>query len=414
MQNKKYILAFKLILILTIMVIAGCKSTKRMVYAEYIMPPKVISDVSKIQQLKIDKPKIQIKTSGLSKRSSREISDIFTHIIVNDFSSKLYYNGYIKTTDELCGAQAGLKQVRKKLARSKHGYNVKITPFHKTAKLKVEARINYVRSKGTDRIQTRLTTQNYSVAYSDKGVPYAKASSSKSRTVFSNVPYIEVKAKGVLICTLYDINGKKVYSRVFDDLEFENKSGGDSGSKAEAPYPEVAQKLLNDAITKVVSDISPHKEKKPLAVNEKGDPTIVALIKGTAFFDARNRLEELLTEAEENIEKSSAEVNAEYDQLIAVESDPEKRLALEQQRAEDLIDCTRDYSPDYENLAIIQEVVGNKNEALHYYQVAVNADPENLTALDSVQRIGDMLKSSLKVSDPNKIDNYIQKKFKEN
>ncbi|WP_432736951.1 tetratricopeptide repeat protein [Maridesulfovibrio sp. FT414] len=414
MMKNKYTIGLNIFLVLIILTATGCKSSKRMVYADYIMPPKAVSDVTQIQKLIIDTPSITIERNGIDRKTSATISDVFSNTLVNNLSSKLYYNGYIKAADEVYGDCDGLTQVRKCMARSRHGYDVKIVPARRTAKLKVDVNINYTRSQGTDTINTTLVTQNYSVAFNEDGVPYAEADTPTYRYVSSNVPYINIKAKGSLTCSVYDYTGKKIYSRVFDDLEFEKKAGGDSGSNAEAPYPEIAQSLFNDAIGKVVTDISPHRESRALVVNEKGDSSVVALIKGTAFYDAKNMLGAILDSANEKIEKESAEANLKYDQLVAEAVEPEKKTALEQERAEAIVDITKSFSPDFENMGIILEIVGDRNDALEYYQLAANADPQNESAKESLSRIKEMMAASSLVKDPTKTDNYKQAKFQEN
>ncbi|SDK79903.1 hypothetical protein SAMN05660337_1275 [Maridesulfovibrio ferrireducens] len=411
MLKKIYTIGLSVCLALIILTASGCKTTKKMVYAEYIMPPIAFSDVASIERINIDKPKIKI--SGVGKRTSKSIRNVFTNTIVNDFSSKLYFNGYIKPSDEIYGDIEGLKAVRKKLAHSKHGYAVKIVKVRKPAKLKVYATINYKRTKGVDKINTTLVTQSYSIITNKNGVPCTKANKPTKKVVTNKVSYIEVKAKGSLVCTLYDCSGKKLYSRKFDDLEFENKAGGDAGSNSEAPYLEVAQNLFNDAISKVVMDISPHRESRSLLVNEKGDSSVVALIKGTAFYDAFNKLGPIVEAEEKTMDKLSAEINSKYDQLITNAEDPEKKADLEQKRTNDLIDITKDYSPDYENMAIILEIIGDRNEALEYYEMAAKADPENIRASESCLRVQKLVAASSCLKNPNKINNYQQKKYED-
>lgn len=398
MLKIKKIVSLNLFLALLVLTVSGCKTGKRMVYANYIMPPKVISDVTKVQKLVIANPDIDLNISGVDRHSAQKIASVFSNTIVNDFSSKLYYNGYIKTADHIYGDPTGLKQVGRILASSRHGYDIKIIPAYKTAKLKIEAKIKYTRSTGKDRIKTTLTTTNYQIKTNKNGVPFSVPTSSSSRIVTSNVPYINVEATGSLICTVYDYRGKKLYSRTFNDLKFENKSGGDSGCKAEAPYLEVAQSLFIDSVNKVISDISPHKETRALVVNEKGNASVVALIKGTAFFDAKEKLGKILDKEEAEIEKASTETNAKYAQLIAEAEDAEKKAALEQERKEELIAISKDYSPDFENMAIILEIIGDRNEALEYYSIAADYDPENKSAKESFERVDKMLESARRVS----------------
>ncbi|WP_415713564.1 tetratricopeptide repeat protein [Maridesulfovibrio sp.] len=401
-MNKKYAIGLHLFLILIIMTAGGCKSAKRAVFANYVMPPKALQTQS-IEKLIVEKPVIKIKRKGINRKTAGIISDIFANAISNDFSAQLYYNGHIKPADLVYGDPDGLKQVRKIMAHSKHGYDVKIIPARNTARLKVDVRVDYTRTKDIDKIITTLTTQNYSVEYNDEGVPHAKLGSVSSSNVSSNVPYIKTKVEGMLTATLYDHKGKKIYSRTFDDLDFENKAGGNAGSHAEAPYPEVAQSLFKDAIDKVVADISPHRENRLLVVNEKGDSSAIALIKGTAFYDAQERLADITDKASEEIEKEKAATKVEYEQKIAEAADEEKRTALKSEWAEAIIDITKKYSPDFENMGIIMEIIGQRSEALEFYEQASEFDPENETAKNSVSRINEMMTASRQVLEPAKV-----------
>ena len=411
MLKKIYTIGISVCLALMILTAAGCSNKKRMVYAEYIMPPIAISDVTSIEKINIVKPKISL--SGISRKKFRDINNVFSNAIVNDFSSKLYYNGYLKPADEVYGDINGLKYVRTELANSKHGYDVKIVKERKHANLKVTADIKFSRTKGMDTINVTLVNQTYSIATNDKGVPFAQPNKPTKQIITKKIPYIEVKAKGRIVCSLYDFSGKKIYSRNFNDLEFENKAGGNAGSNAEDPYLVIAQNLFNDAISKVVKDISPHRETRSLTVNEKGDSSAVALIKGTAFFDAMDRLGSITDKEQETIEKESAEINSKYDELIEKTEDAEKKAALEQERTQDLIAATKDSSPDYENMAIILEIIGDRSEALEYYKMAAKFDPENINANKAVLRVKEMVDASNKLTDPTKIDNYQNKKFTE-
>lgn len=413
MYKLKSTLGLCLFLTVILLTMTGCKS-KRMVYADYVMPPKVITDVSQIKLMTIAKPSISLSAKGLRKRAQRDVKDVFANTIVNDISSQLYYCGYVKTTDNIYGNIHGLKTVASTLARSKHGYDVKLIPANRSAKMVFKTKLYYERTKGRDKINTVLNTINYTTKYNDNGVPYAAVSSHSSKVVTSRVSYINVKVKGSLTCTIYDHRGKKLYSRTFDDLEFENKSGGDSGSKAEPPYPEIAQSVFRETINKIASDISPHKETRALVVNSKGDSSVVTLIKGTAFSDAYEKLSKIIDKEEESIEKKSAEINTEYDQLIAEEADAEKKAALEVERKNELISANSEFSPDYENMGIILEILGDRNEALEYYTIAAELDPENTSAKDSSERVAKMISASDLVNDKTKIDNYLSRKIGEN
>lgn len=403
-----------LLSVLSFSVLYGCKTEKRMVYADYIMPPKVVSDVSKIQTMIIPEPKIIIRGSGINRRTSRIISTIFSNTIKNDFSSKLYYNGYIKAADNIYCNSKGLRQIGRDLSGSKHGYDIKIVPPAKPARMIIKANLSYDRTEGRDRINTTLTTTNFTTRYTDKGVPFSKVSSQNSRVVTNLVPFINIKVKGSLSCTIYDSNNKVIYSRTFSDLEFENKSGGDSESNAEPPYPAVAQELFTNTVNQITTDISPHKETRALVVNEKGDSAVVALIKGTAFYDALNRLGNILDKESAQIEKESSEINAEYDKRINEEPDAEKQAALEQERKAELVEATKDFSPDFENMGIILEILGDRNEALEYYSIASDYNPENQSAKDSLTRVQELVNASSSIENPNKLDNYKRGRFQEN
>ncbi|WP_367238937.1 hypothetical protein [Desulfovibrio sp. UCD-KL4C] len=100
--------------------------------------------------------------------------------------------------------------------------------------------------------------------------------------------------------------------------------------------------------------------------------------------------------------------------MIKNTDDPDKKATLAQDRTQELLDVTKDSSPDYENMAIILEIIGDRNEALNYYEMAAKADPENKSASISVSRVKEMVEASNRLSNPNKIDNYETGKYTEN
>jgi tetratricopeptide (TPR) repeat protein len=391
---------------------AGCAPKKRAVYADYVLPPNAVTDISSIENLDIAPPQIDLSCNYKSKRS---VQNVLANAVEESFEDQLYANGFIKARDDIYDDAQGLAQVRKELRASRHGYDVKSARAMRTAKLITAAKVNLKRTKGVDVVQTQLVTQPYTIKTNKNGVPVSFPDPDRRRVkiVTSNVPFILVEAKGSLRVALQDAHGKNVYSKVFDDLSYERKAGGNAQPGAEPTLFEIAHELFGGAVDQVVKDISPHKESHVLHVNEKGDATAVALMKATAFSEAYNRLDSVITAHEKQYEAEAAEINKDYDAQMAAAETDEALAKLEEEKKAELLDASRFLSPDYENMAIVTEIMGDVSTALDLYGQAVEADPANTSAKQSLERARLFIEASQQVNIDKKARQYDEKLYKE-
>jgi tetratricopeptide (TPR) repeat protein len=391
---------------------SGCAPKKRAVYANYILPPNAVTDVSTIENLDISPPQIDLSGNYKSKRNVR---NLLASVLEESFENQLYDNGFIKARDDIYDDAQGLAQVRKQLQASRHGYDVQGARVMKTAKLHTSAHVDLHRVRGVDVVQTPLVTQPYTIKTTKNGVPISVPDPKRRRVrvVKSKVPFILVEAKGSLRVTLQDVHGKTVYSKMFDDLSYQQKVGGNAQPGAEPTLSEIALGLFGKSVDQVVKDISPHKEIHVLQVNEKGDATAVALMKATAFSEAYNRLALVITEHEKQYEAEVIEINKDYDEQMAEAETDEQIVELEGEKKAQLLDASRFLSPDYENMAIVNEIMGDVSMALDLYQQAVEADPENVSAKQSLARAQLFIEESQQLDINKKAHEYHEKLYKE-
>ena len=379
------------LLSLCILALAGCQggAAKREVYAEYIVPPRVVADVSSLERMRIDAPKVAVNGSYPGK--PQELSVLFEESLRERLDAKISRERFFEVADEIYDNDQGLTRIRQIMLDSRHGYDVKPAGAGKSALIKARAEVSLVRQEGVDTIATQLVTLPYVVQYADDKwrTPYAAANygAQQTRTVTSKVPFIVVRAKANLTVAVLDTKGRKVYERGFKDLSYEKKVGGDAEAAAEPTVIEIVASLFDAPLRDVVADISPHKVTRAVAVNSGGDATAIALIRATAFSEAYKRLTELLETREAGLKKAAKTAREESaPQLAAAKSEAEKK-ALQAELAADLAKERKPLSADYENLAIACEAMGQWGEALDNYRLSAEADPGNATAAASLARV---------------------------
>jgi hypothetical protein len=374
--------------------IGGCQQAqKRSLTARYIVPPEVVRDVSSIQNLAIARPRVSL--SGNYGKSS-ELATVFASCLDQRLTSGIYQERFFNVQDEIHGNTQGLRSLDRTFSHA-HGYSIKPARLSNRAEIRTWATLSLNRSTGTDRMVTSLTSIPYRIEYTDDGVPYSAPNYDGKvvREQISQVGFVKIKAKGELRVQVRDTKGQSIYEKTFKNLTFEKKIGGDNPAEALPTVLEIASSLFDASIATVIKDISPHNVERTLYVNEEGDPTAVALIKATAFSEAYKRLCQVLDENAAAYKGEAIEIKEDFDLQIkkahASDLAPEelealiKSLRMEEKTA--LLAAGRFRSPDFEDMAIVCEAMGITDEALDFYGLAAEADPENSAAASALARV---------------------------
>ena len=250
-------------------------------------------------------------------------------LLKQQIASRLYQEGTLKTTDLIWGTPYGGDKVADVFAKydSAHGYARYVGDEFQCAVLdiKVKARMDNVTTKNTKKYKL------YDVPYTRKdanGVPSSKPNYDNATVREVQVDYdaIGTIGKGTIEATLTDKAGKELYKKTFpiefkqnikeEAKEAEEKSPakaigaafGDAFKKAsqismgkkkddtgphEAPMTANAlfERMIVQAVEKLIGDISPHQETREIKFNESGCKMGVLLLKAQAVSEAANYLE---------------------------------------------------------------------------------------------------------------------------
>jgi hypothetical protein len=394
------------IVLICLGMMGGCQQApKRSLEASYIVPPRVVGDVSSIRYMTIATPRVSL-TGNYGKGS--QLAPVFVNCLNQRLISGIYKERFFNVQDEIHGNTKGLQHLDKTMAKG-HGYSIKPARMMNRAEIATRATISLTRTRGQDRMVTPLASIPYDVQYSDDGVPYSVPDYDAQviQEHVSLVPFVQIVAKGNLQVEVRDAHKQLVYAKEFKDLTFVRKIGGENPVEALPTVLEMASSLFDAPIAQVVRDISPHKVNRTLYVNEEGDPTAVALIKATAFSEAYKRLSQVLEEHSAHYQQKIAGIKEDFSRQrekirMGVEDPREQEILLDElgtQEKTALVDAGRFRSPDLENMAIVCEAMGITNEALDMYARAVDADPDNSQAASSLTRVNKLASKALSLQD---------------
>jgi|GEM_PF-5382966 len=100
------------LLSLCILALAGCQggAAKREVYAEYIVPPRVVADVSSLERMRIDAPEVAVNGSYPGK--PQELSVLFEESLRERLDAKISRERFFEVADEIYDNDQGLTRIR--------------------------------------------------------------------------------------------------------------------------------------------------------------------------------------------------------------------------------------------------------------------------------------------------------------
>ena len=391
-----------------LLLFTGCAEQKSEVYANFLMPPKEIKNVNDVKNIQIDVNKIRI--NGLSKNAKKDVANM----IKGKLSALVYKEQFLDVSDDILGKS--LKNFRKE-SKNYHGYGKFYTDNPTTSKLKVDVNINIKKTTGKQRVVTKLVSQSYGVKMVGKKYPRpvaVKSGRPSVSNVTNNVPFIQYVATADLDIKLYNSHNKVVYTKSFPNLSLTKKLGGSSKSVVELPTDlSIVSELLTNKLREVVFDLSPHNESRKLVINEKGNPTVVALMKATAFSESANRLDDVISKQETAIETEKKELKLKFEESLKKAKDQKAKDSLTKSYNEKVKSLYKPLTADYENMGILNEILGDLETANYYYGEAVNADSANKLAKLSIQRVNNTLDKQKHLNGIKAKSNYKNKENKD-
>lgn len=377
-----------LIIPAAMIIFSGCVQQKQGVYADFVMPPKKIKNINEIKNIKINVKNVQL--SGVPKKFKVDIA----RMLEGKFASSIFKEQFLDVADPNLESK-NLSKLSK-IAFNHHGYEQFSCVNSKTARLDLSIKVNKRIKKDIDDITLRLARQSYKVKYTKGDYP-APISVPEGRpsytTVNKKVPYTNFNLNVDLDVKLYGINGELLYENSFNNIAVNEKIGGDTLKVKTHPTDlELIALAVSDKIKKVVKDISPYKETRALHVNEKGNKTAVTLMKATAFNDAAYALDEYISKTEAEIEKQEQEIEKKYSEKIAAAKEEKEKESLMQNKKAEISNLYVVLSPEYENMGILNEILGDIASAYDYYSTAFEYDSKNTSAEKSMKRVETLIK----------------------
>lgn len=391
MKYSRFILILGLLV--SVAAFAGCKqgATKRALMAEYVVPPKAVSDISSIRYMAIPTPKVSVSGNYKARRDGMSTS-IANHLR-HRMEAAIYAERFMEVADEVHSSSRGVGIVRSKMLA--HNYHVPGPRIYKNANIRMYANINVTEHRGTDEMSTMLFSYKYDIKRSDDewGTPYSEINSdrTKSRTVKSRVPYVTVNATGNLKVDVFNNRGQKVYTRTFDKLSFSRKVGGKEGVGALPTIFEISSAMFDKPVADVVAAISPHTVKRELKLNDGGDTTALVLIRSGAYAEAYARLLDVMDANEEKYLKKKDAIDKDFAETLAKlkadgAADDLIKAAKADRRAE-IVAAGIDRLPDLFNMAVLCEIMGRLGEAVDFWGLASEANPDDSAIAKTLARV---------------------------
>ena len=311
--------------------------------AEYVMPPASVKDIKSIDTLSIN-THTRLTGNAVTENDKSYASGALQQRL----AARLCQEGFYRVTDFVWGNVEGASKMGRVLAKkkSRHGYSGYMTDSDfKRANLNLVMNVQIDREKVRKNLPFTLKTVPYKTEYVGKvpvGRPMIEATKMTKQVVPVDVEI--VKCSGSLSVKLTDKNGRVVYKKNFPGLKYTCEITDTKREPLPSNMAIIAQ-MTQPALEQLVADLSPHKEKRSLTVNNEGDIRAVRLLEAQAFTEAIAILDEIE-------EKSYA---------------------------------------DYENLALAYEVIGEYHAAQEAFQEALKRKADSPIAVEGSARVKNVL-----------------------
>ena len=344
-----------------IILAAGCAAET--ITAEYVMPPKAVSDIKSIDTMELI-AKVNVSDNAAENSDRSYVVGALNQRV----SARFCQEGFFRTTDFVWGNPDGAAKMAKVILTNgnMHGYARHVTdPVAKRAKLYLVLSANVKTGKAVKNETFVLKDVPFTRTKAGK-VPVGKPDLSRAKIQKAVVPVeiFTISANGNLAVKLVNKEGKVVYTKDFKNLQASHETS--MLKRAALPTKSaVVMEMLVPAIETIIADLLPHKEKRALVINEDGDKKACLLLKAQAFTEAISFLDE--------IEKKS---------------------------------CA-----DYENLGLAYEIIGDYNSAKASFDSALKLKSGSKIAEEGIQRVNEILsaKDTLRNMDAKKTDTQYKK-----
>ena len=390
-----------------LLLFTGCAQKKSEVYADFLMPPKEITNINDVKDIKINIKNIQI--NGLSKKANKDISNL----VKGKLSALVYKENFLNVSDDTLGKNFT------KASKNYHGYGKFYQDKPNYSILDVDLKVNVKKTSGTEKVTTKLEYQRYTTKYVGKKFPRPVGVPSGSPTITTatnNVPFVNYVVTADMNIKLTNGTKKVVYTKTFANLKLTKKIGGNSKVVTELPTDlSIVSELLTNKLRDIVYDLSPHTVSRKLVVNESGDASVVALMKATAFSDAADKLDGVITKQETDIEIKIKELTVKYDTDIKKAKDQKAKDSLTASHKSKIKGLYKPVAADYENMGVLNEILGDMEMASYFYEESKKADSSNSRLEISLNRIKDTVEKqkTLKTMSVKKKSTYKNKDNKD-
>ena len=320
----------------------GCASEKVMV--DYVMPAKAVADVSKVNVVSIRvKSNVTGNLAGDGGRNAGLVRQLL--------ATRLYKEGFYQVADDIWSNADGALALQQQILEkdSGHGYATfgAMGQGREKAVIDLELDFSLDANPVKKEIPFVLTTVPYKLDPKKPGVSYPDPKKATEERVSKMVTVYEVVAKGTLRAKFSGVNGTEAPVAYENTFAVEMPEADRFGSAKPSQLKALAA-AVSSAIDGVVADISPYRETRAFEPISGGDKRVTKLLCAKAF-------PEVVTVVEQ--------------------------LALN----------GKGTAPDFENLGIAFEAMGELNRARGAYGLAVKANPESLTAKAGSKRVAEML-----------------------
>ena len=418
-KNIIHLFNFLIVFVALILSIYGC-AKPRVIVANYYVPPKNLESFEKYKNIHLKKADLSI-TGNLK---SQKILAMYENYITERLAAQLYQERYYNINDDIYQNPENIAIVDS-LVRNMGYEKIHSGSNEYDALIIIKGNINIEKNSGSDMISKTLVHQPYDIYYekNKKGymIPYSKPNKKARHETISKteVRYEKIIAHADINVSFVDKQGNVIYNRNFTNLSYNKKIGGNADICSIPAHIEIADKLLNPTIQKIVVDISPNLQQQEIKLNEAAkNQSAIVLMKAAAFAEAEIVLNKFVEDSKKELQSLEKQYESKKADLTKNTSADKLESLLENLKKaheQEVAERKRLLSPDYENYGLILEALGEPLSALDYLDKSCQFDDQNLTAKSAMTRISQTLAKIEQSKGLKEIDvkhEYKQDKFK--
>ncbi|ETR74565.1 MAG: hypothetical protein OMM_00147 [Candidatus Magnetoglobus multicellularis str. Araruama] len=348
---------WKIVSLMIFLIVCGC-SKSQLGVAYFIRPPSKVSQFRDIQRIQIQQPDIHF-----SNKLGVDLHQLYQQVIQINFARAFCQNPW---------------------------YQIELASQKNTLSKTIEY-------KGYEWVNPIATSTNHE--YSHK--LYLNVGMIESKTSQS-----EIQIDATLSILLLDPQGKEVYIRLLEGLSTkETIRSNQSQWENMCMHYRLAKKLFQPAIKAVIDDIYPRKIKHVMSIHDNADIRGRYLLAAKAFPESLAHIAEAIKQKERIYVEQKNNILRQYQQLekdLVTQSRSdnedyrEKRINLSKQKELEIDHARTKLSGDYNNYGTALEALGFIDQAITYYEKAINADPMNYMARLAFHRLVYFRKTSNK------------------